>query len=175
MENSVLHWMYPPQLLTPDERISNVLMILTDMRMSPMDLLLATLGPQVKYKAYKDSFYHGNTNSIDRFLNVVEAEKRGHDKLKSWVNVRALDIVLKRVTKEMDSLRVFQMSIKDLTPEFLMEFKLQSAIAEVLEQHSPWLRSILLTAAQTRRASIENTTKKVEHVGCIIFCAPFRH
>ena len=46
MENSVLHWMYPPQLLTPDERVSNVLMILTDMRMSPMDLLLATLGPQ---------------------------------------------------------------------------------------------------------------------------------
>ena len=42
---------------------------------------------------------HGNTNSIDRFLNVVEAEKQGHDKLKSWLNVRALDIVLKRVTK----------------------------------------------------------------------------
>jgi len=68
----------------------------------------------------------------------------------------------------MDSLHVFQMSVKDLTPEFLMEFKLQSAITEVLEQHSPWLRSILLTAAQTRRAFIENTTKKVEHVSCII-------
>ena len=49
---------------------------------------------------------HGNTNSIDRFLNVVEAEKQGHDKLKSWLNVRALDIVLKRLTKEMDSARV---------------------------------------------------------------------
>ena len=131
MENNVLHWMYPPQLLTPDERVSNVLMIPTDVRMSPMDLLLATPGPQVKYKAYKDSFYHANTNSIDSFLNVVEAKKQGHDKLKSWLNVRALDIVLNRVTKEMASLRVFQMSIKDLTPEFLMEFKLQSVIAEV--------------------------------------------
>ena len=49
---------------------------------------------------------HGNTNSIDRFLNVVEAEKQGHDKLKSWLNVRALDIVLKRLTKEMDSVCV---------------------------------------------------------------------
>ena len=46
---------------------------------------------------------HGNTNFIDHFLNVVEAEKQGHDKLKSWLNVRALDIVLKRLTKEMDS------------------------------------------------------------------------
>ena len=74
MEINVLHWMYP-QLLIPDEWVGNFLMILTDMRMSPMDLLLATLGPQVKYKAYKDSFYHGNTNSIDHFLNGVEAEK----------------------------------------------------------------------------------------------------
>ena len=39
----------------------------------------------------------------------------GHGKLKSWLNVRAFDIMLKRVTKEMDSLHVFQMSIKDLT------------------------------------------------------------
>lgn len=76
----------------------------------------------------------------------------------------------------MDSLCVFQMSIKDLTPEFLMEFKLQSVIMKVLEQHSLWLRSILLTAAQTRHASIEsasieNMTKKVEHVSCItILC-----
>ena len=74
---------------------------------------------------------HDNTNSIDHFLNVVEAKKWGHDKLKSWLNVRALDIVLMRVTKEMDSLHVFQMSIKDLTPEFLMGFKLQLAITEV--------------------------------------------
>jgi len=58
-----------------------------DMRMTPMDLLLATLGPQAEYKPYKDSFYHGNTNAIDRFLNVVEAEKRGRDKLKSWLDV----------------------------------------------------------------------------------------
>ena len=74
---------------------------------------------------------HGNINSIDCFLNVVEAEKWGHDKLKSWLNVRALDIVLKRVTKEMDSLHMFQLSIQDLTPKFLMGFKLQLAIVEV--------------------------------------------
>ena len=79
-----------------------------------------------------------------------------------------LDIVLKKIMKEMDSLRLFRMSIKDLTPEFLMEFNLQSAITEVLEDRSPWLRRILLTAAQTRRASVENTTKKVEHVSFVI-------
>ena len=50
-----------------------------------------------------DTVNNHPTNSIDRFLNVVEAEKQGHDKLKSWLNVRALDIVLKRLTKEMDS------------------------------------------------------------------------
>lgn len=164
MDYNVLRWMCPPQLLTLDERIGNVLIILHDLGISPIDLLLVTLGPQIEYKAYKDSFYHGNSLAVDHLLNVVDAEKRGHDKLMQWVNVRALDIVLKRISKEMDSLRVFQMSIKDISPEFLMEFKLQTEITDVLEQLSPWLRRILLTAAQTRRASIENRTKKVEHV-----------
>ena len=85
-----------------------------------------------------------------------------------WVNVRVLDIVLKKITKEMDSLRLFRMSIKNLTPKFLMEFNLQSTITEVLEDRSPWHRRILLMAAQTHRTSVENTTKKVEHVGFII-------
>jgi hypothetical protein len=164
MDHNVLHWMCPPQLLTLDERISNVLIILQDLSISPIDLLLVTLGPQNEYKAYKDSFYHGNSLAVDHLLNVVNAEKRGHDKLMQWVNIRALDVVLKRVSKEMDALRAFQMSIKDITPEFLMEFKLQTEITDVLGQISPWLRRILLTAAQTRRASIENKTKKVEHV-----------
>jgi hypothetical protein len=126
------------------------------------------LGSQIQYKPYKDSFYHGNSHAIDQFLNVVDAEKRGHNKLMGWVNVRALNIVLKKVTKEMDSLRLFRMSIKDLTPEFLMEFRLQSAITEILEDRSQWLRCILLTAAQTHRASVENVTKKVEHVSFVV-------
>jgi hypothetical protein len=113
MENNVFHWMYPPQLLTPNKWTNNVLTILIDMRMSLMDLLLAIHGPQVKYKPYKDSLYHGNPNAINYFLNVVEAEKQGCDKLKSWLDVQALDILLKRVNKEMDSLCVFH--IKDLT------------------------------------------------------------
>ena len=168
MEHNMLRWACPPQLLTPNERINNILTILQDLRMSPIDLLMTTLGPQIQYKHYKDSFYHGNSQAIGQFLNVVDGEKRGHDKLMEWVNVRVLDIVLKKITKEMDSLRLFRMSIKDLTPEFLMEFNLQSVITEVLEDRSPWLRRILLTAAQTRRASVENTTKKVEHVSFVI-------
>jgi hypothetical protein len=78
--------------------------------------------------------------------------------LMKWVNVQALNIMLKRVSKEMDSLRVSQMSMKDITPEFLMEFELQTQITDILEQLSPWLRCILLMAAQTRHTFIENKT-----------------
>jgi len=131
--------MCPPQLLTPDERIKNVLTILQDLRMSPMDLLLVTLGPHTQYKAYKDSFYHGNTHAVSQFLNVVEAEKCGRKKLTAWVRSHALTIVLEEIVREMDALRVLQMSIKDITPEFFTEFNLQTAITDVLEQYSPWL------------------------------------
>jgi hypothetical protein len=49
--------------------------------MSPMDLLLVTPGPHTQYKAYKASFYHGNTHAVSQFLNMVEAEKCRHEKL----------------------------------------------------------------------------------------------
>ena len=64
MENNVLCWMCPLQLLMPDECINNVLTILQDLRVSPMDLLLVTLGSHTQYKAYEDSFYHGNTHAV---------------------------------------------------------------------------------------------------------------
>ena len=134
-----------------------------------MDLLLVTLSPHTQYKAYKDSFYHGNTHAVSRFLNVVEAEKHGHEKLMAWVRSHALRIVLEEIAREMDALWVLQMSIKDITPEFFTEFNLQTEITDVLEQHLPWLRHILLTAAQTLRASRENTKKKVERVSCALY------
>ena len=87
MENNVLHRMYPAKLLTSDQHVNNVLMILTDKRMTPMGLLLATLSQQAKYKPYKDTFYHSNTNAINCFWNIVDAERWGNDKLKSWLDV----------------------------------------------------------------------------------------
>ena len=48
---------------------------------------LITLGPQNEYKIYNDSFYHGNSLAVDHLLNIVDAEKHGHDKLMKWVNV----------------------------------------------------------------------------------------
>ena len=71
---------------------------------SPMDLLLVMLGPQIEYQAYKDSFYHGNTYAVSCFLNVVQAEKQGNEKLMTWVRSRALKIVLDEIAKEMDAL-----------------------------------------------------------------------
>ena len=100
MENNVLRWMCSPQLLTPDECINNVLTILQDLRVSPMDLLLVTLSLHTQYKTYKDSFYHGNTHAISRFLNVVEAEKCEHEKLMAWGQSRALRIVLEEIARK---------------------------------------------------------------------------
>ena len=40
---------------------------------------------------------------------MVEAEKRGHEKLMAWVRSRALRIVLEEIAREMDALRVLRM------------------------------------------------------------------
>jgi hypothetical protein len=54
-----------------------------------------------------------------------------------------------------------------ITPEFLMDFNLErdiTAATTLLEEHSPCMHHILLSAAQTPRAVHENT-KKI--AGCI--------
>ena len=65
-----------------------------------MDLLLVTLGPHTQYKAYKDSFYHGNTHC----QSVSECGGSRHKKLVAWVQSHALRIVLEEIVREMDAL-----------------------------------------------------------------------
>ena len=55
MEHNMLLW---AQLLMPNSRINNILTILQNLKISPIELLMTTLGSQIQYNLYKDSFCH---------------------------------------------------------------------------------------------------------------------
>ena len=54
MQHNMLRWACPPQLLTPNERINNILSILQDLRIFPIELLMTTLGSQIQYIITKE-------------------------------------------------------------------------------------------------------------------------
>jgi hypothetical protein len=67
-------------------------------------------------------------HAISRFLDVVEGEKRGHEKLMAWVLSHGLTVVLEEVAREMASgsviyiiflIAALQISIDDLCNQCL--------------------------------------------------------
>ncbi|KAJ7807090.1 hypothetical protein B0H14DRAFT_2609995 [Mycena olivaceomarginata] len=93
-------------------------------------------------------------------------DKRGRKKIEKWVDANCgLDRLLGKVHREMDDLGTFfKRYTNDVTPESLLEFNFEDQITEICLEHTPTLRRILLTAAQTPRTARENTVKNPEPV-----------
>jgi hypothetical protein len=122
-----LSWMLNPAYLTPVQQCIAVLELLRSMCMSPMDLLVTSLGSDPAYKTYQDGFYRGS--GLDHFLNTVEANKRGSKRLREWMKHRAISMVLEIVDNEVNELRdEFQMSVEQVTPSFLLNFNLKKQV-----------------------------------------------
>ena len=100
---SLLSWAFDPAYLTTVQQRVAVLELLRGMRMSPMDLLVMSLGSDPAYKTYRDGFYRGS--GLNHFLNTVEADKRGSKRLPKWMRHRAISIVLEIMDNEMNELR----------------------------------------------------------------------
>jgi hypothetical protein len=58
----------------------------------------------------------------------------------------------------------FRRSTSEVTSESLLDFDFEQDVTELCREHTPKLRRILLTAAQTPRAAKENTMKDLEPV-----------
>ncbi|KAJ7661354.1 hypothetical protein DFH06DRAFT_1296653 [Mycena polygramma] len=132
--------------------------------MSPIDLVIKLLVPQAAYRDNADGFYR--SNGLENLLNLVSRDKRGRKKLQKWQDDNGgIDRLLKDIQHEMDDLTVaFKRSTSEITPESLLGFDFEEHITEVCREHTPKLRRILMTAAQTPRAARENTLKDPESV-----------
>lgn len=133
-----------------------------DLNMSPTDFLLAIVKSDDKSReleTLKSSFYSGT--AIPRLLTAIrDSDKQGWPRLDNWYEDRALTVVLDRVDEEMTLLASeFVVAMKDLQPKRLMNFDIGNEVARVMDETSPWLRKILLRAAQSDRAKEENTKK----------------
>ncbi|KAF8120421.1 hypothetical protein EV363DRAFT_1236503 [Boletus edulis] len=60
----------------------------------------------------------------------------------------------------MDDIKdILRVKITDITPDFLADWDITSTIGEAILERAPVLTQVLRSAAQTERASRENTTK----------------
>jgi hypothetical protein len=77
-------------------------------------------------------------------------------------------MVIDEVDAEMEATKnIFRMSSKDVTPELLLSFDLDTSLTKPLQETTPLLHHILLSAMQTVRAAKE---KKHQHVEAVSVC-----
>ncbi|KAF8157489.1 hypothetical protein K438DRAFT_2074383 [Mycena galopus ATCC 62051] len=159
-----LQWIWKPSTIPTHLMVLSVVKILRDMRISPIELVTTLLAGQKEYHDNANGFYRGQ--GLENLLDIVYKDKRGRKKIEKWVDANCgLDRLLGKVHREMDDLGTFfKRSTNDVTPESLLEFNVEDHITEICREHTPTLRRILLTAAQTPRAARENTVKNPEPV-----------
>lgn len=143
-----------------------------DMKMSPMDFFLATIGPNPAFRNDQIGFH--KSKGLNHFLNVVQSHPQGRTNLDMWMRPRAIEMVEKRVSAEMDGLKEdLCMSMLDVTPEFLVNFNLKRDLTDLFVAKSPWLRRVLMASCQTSRA-VNNNTYKTPDAVCRARCPKSR-
>ncbi|KAK6974994.1 hypothetical protein R3P38DRAFT_3335296 [Favolaschia claudopus] len=157
-----LGWWYDPAEIPHNRKIQSIILILKQMKMSPIDLVTEILAQDEEFAANVDGFYR--SAGLEQLLNLVMANKRrGAPRLYAWFEDFSMDRLLQDIHREMDDLStVFLRHTTELTPESISDFDFERDITETCRERTPKLRAILTAAAQTKRAEKENKLKDVE-------------
>ncbi|KAG1847817.1 hypothetical protein DFJ58DRAFT_891134 [Suillus subalutaceus] len=125
-----------------------VLKILRGLRMTVMDLMLHSISQRPSMTTWREGFVR--SKALVQFLNVLGTDERATSGIVSVYGPLAIVMVVDEVDAEMEA--IFHMSSKDVTPELLLSFNLDTLLTEPLQETTPLLCRILLSAMQTVRS-----------------------
>ncbi|KAF8548760.1 hypothetical protein OG21DRAFT_683995 [Imleria badia] len=145
----------PKESVPQDERILNAIHVLQLGRLSLFSALLKVLDPMDKaFATHRDRIYacpkDRPNGKLAQLLDRLYEDHRGKAQLLAWMEPRALQSVARKVYDEMDDIKhILSGTIDTITPEFLLEWDINSTVQKTLEEHAPVLSEILESAAQS--------------------------
>ncbi|KAH0827440.1 hypothetical protein J3R83DRAFT_4126 [Lanmaoa asiatica] len=161
----------PSLRMSSNEYIQRAMDILQQGRLSLLTALIKVLDPLEKdFAVYRNKVYacpKGQpTGKLGKLLDTIHDDPRGRSQLLSWMEPHGIKQLTKKVHDEMDTVKeCLRLKITSITPELLATWDITSAVGETIRQHAPMLREVLYSAAQTERATRENTSKDCHIVG----------
>ena len=97
-------------------------------------------------------------------LNLIAQDDDGQESLKAWLENNRFTgemVSIADINKEMDAVKPdMRLPTKQITADGLLGFDFGRQIGEVLKTKAPTLHRVLMAAAQTDRAAVENAVKK---------------
>ncbi|KAG2124811.1 hypothetical protein DEU56DRAFT_826637 [Suillus clintonianus] len=131
MQPEHLAWMVNPSSLDEEGKILAVLKILRGLRMTVMDLMLHSISQRPSMTTWREGFFR--SNALVQFLNVLGTDERASEHLRVSLRPLAIAMVIDEVDTEMEAAKhIFHMSSKDVTPELLLSFNLDTFLTEWL-------------------------------------------
>ncbi|KAG1876357.1 hypothetical protein F4604DRAFT_1680524 [Suillus subluteus] len=151
--------------LDEEAKILAVLKILRGLRMMFTDLILHLISQRPSMATWREGFVRSKV--LVQFLNVLSTDERASEQLRVSLRPFAIALAIAMVVDEVDAemeaaKHIFHMSSKDVAPELLLSFNLDTLLTEPLQETTPLLRRILLSAMQTVRAVKENKHQNVD-------------
>jgi hypothetical protein len=148
------------------EKISAILALLREIRMSPADLLLKVLTND-EYNYYQAKFFGNEGASMTKLLDAMTSDPRGERIHKEWALPSAIDTACDVVSDQMDAMvkaLSTASSVTKLTPAFLRAWSLKDTVAQPANDLAPDVVKILSAALNTERALIKNKKKNSDTV-----------
>ncbi|KAG9310611.1 hypothetical protein JVU11DRAFT_9177 [Chiua virens] len=122
-----------------------------------------------EFKTYRARFFTNPSGKLTELLDHIFEDKRGRPIVLSWMEPRAITLVLDKVSKEMDDMKTaLAWTINTTTPENLLTWTIDASIGPVVESTAPTLGRLLRVAAETTRERERNcTTVQFAYLLCL--------
>jgi hypothetical protein len=149
-------------------KIDSLLSDLRRDRISPVDILIQVLDPDdIGYDRYRGNLYRDDSTKLHELLEEIISDHKGRRKLFDCLRPRLEEFACDIVADEMETCRAKSMlpGIVAVTMEFIEKWNLDED-----NDSTPFLTSILTTAAQTEHVKTHNKIRKPEKVHIFSFC-----
>lgn len=170
--SAACRWTIPPNDLVDWQRSLALASAAKTSKTSIAKVLIDILsGEDPWFAEFKTGFFTGN--DFDHLLNVLVSNRKCRPRFSRWLRDtgHALRIVEEDLNREMNIVtKSFKMYTKDITPEWLTRFRLDTDVTSVLNEKAPTVRAVLIRTAQTNRALKENKKKDAVVVSGNYFC-----
>jgi len=160
-----VHYSPSDMFKTRLSRLQDVLAHLRLGRLSPVDLLIHVLDPQIPENDWHRIHLYKEDGRLGELMDMIMEDERGHKRLGVWMKEHAIEAICEVIDAEMDVVREnLTMKLEDVTPEYISKWTVEATVGSVAQKGAPTLHRLLVRAAQTNKAKAKNIKKKPETV-----------
>ena len=136
------------------------------------DLLMSIISGDPEFITYRYSlFSEKNWSSLQKLFSLILKDEKGSHIMREWMKPYAVQEVCETIHKEMDAARPhLQMSIKDITPEFISNWDVNEILEPIGRNITPTFCMILDAATETNVSKAKQ--KSLNSRNCITVSPP---